>query len=155
MPIHVALNPCAAVNTTTRPSLTETLLGFSTHPLYFLLEPHHVTKNRRWSLLSKQRQFRNRSRRLRHIARVNNSHIVRTSLPCRIRHSTASDRRPVSPITSEIEPRGMTLSEWISTTTWSVPWNVQFNTNSNPDTICTTKQPTRSKFSSIIYVKAN
>ena len=31
--IHVALNPCATVNTTTRPSLTESLLRFSTHPL--------------------------------------------------------------------------------------------------------------------------
>ena len=33
MPIHVALNPCAAVNTTAWPSLTESLLGFRTHPL--------------------------------------------------------------------------------------------------------------------------
>ena len=41
MSIHVALHPCAAVNTTTRPSLTESLLGFRTHPLEFLLEPHH------------------------------------------------------------------------------------------------------------------
>ena len=32
MSIHVALNPCAAV-TTTRPSLTESLLGFGMNPL--------------------------------------------------------------------------------------------------------------------------
>ena len=61
MPIHVTLNSCAAVNTITRPSLTESLLGFHTHPLLVLLEPPHVTKDRRRSLLAKQRQIRYRN----------------------------------------------------------------------------------------------
>ena len=71
------LNPNATVHTTTRSSLTETLLGRRTHPLKFLLEPPHVTYDRRWPLLTKRRLVRNGNGRLWHISHVDNSDIVK------------------------------------------------------------------------------
>ena len=108
MSMHVALDYHTAIHTRTRLGLPKSFLGVRPHHLQIMLKPHHVTKDRRWPLLAEYRQLAE-GNRLRHMTHVHNrhvmevlrtrTHILQTSLPCRIWLSAASGRRPTRPTT--------------------------------------------------------